>query len=105
MRGRFYPDVFSRQGIQLLLPDAGEQAYIHDKYLFELLKNLFLPETRDRMLQIVQRLAGLGAQGVILAGTELPLILREATPPVPFLDTTLIHVNAAVDEILGNRNS
>jgi aspartate/glutamate racemase len=38
---------------------------------------------------------------VILAGTELPLLLRGAEPPgLTFLDTTLIHVKAAVEAIL-----
>jgi len=36
------------------------------------------------------------AQGLILAGTELPLILREATCNIPFLDTTQIHVKGAL---------
>ena len=39
--------------------------------------------------------------GVILAGTELPLILRDPDHNgIPFLDTTKIHVEAAVDEML-----
>ena len=100
MRGRFYPDVFARAALELIVPNPDEIAYIHDKYLNELLKNLFLPETRARMMQIVERLAALGAEGMILAGTELPLLLRDTPAPVPFLDTTLIHVNAAVDEML-----
>ena len=42
-----------------------------------------------------------GIDGVILAGTELPLILREpAHNGIPFLDTTKIHVEAAVTEML-----
>lgn len=102
MRGRFYPDVFSRAGITLVVPSADEQAYIHEKYLNELLKNLFLPETRARMLAIVERMEKSDAiEGVILAGTELPLMLRDPERQgVPFLDTTLIHVGRAVDEML-----
>ena len=39
--------------------------------------------------------------GVILAGTELPLILRDADHNgIPFLDTTKIHCEAAVAEML-----
>src|SRR5467141_5327502 len=30
MQANFYPKVFSREGIELLLPDAKDQAYIHD---------------------------------------------------------------------------
>ena len=46
MRARFYPDVFSRAGIDLVRPSDGEMAYIHDKYINELLRNEFLPETQ-----------------------------------------------------------
>jgi aspartate/glutamate racemase len=39
--------------------------------------------------------------GVILAGTELPLILRDPEHNgIPFLDTTRIHCEAAVTEML-----
>jgi aspartate/glutamate racemase len=39
--------------------------------------------------------------GVILAGTELPLILRHAEyDGIPFLDTTKIHCQGAVTEML-----
>jgi aspartate/glutamate racemase len=39
--------------------------------------------------------------GVILAGTELPLILRAPDHNgIPFLDTTKIHCEAAVNEML-----
>jgi len=103
MQGRFYPDVFSREGIQLVAPDPEEQAYIHEKYFAELVKGIFLPETRQRLLDIVNCMKERDyIEGVILAGTELPLILRgTAKPVVPFLDTTQIHVQAIVKELLG----
>ena len=34
--------------------------------------------------------------GLILGGTELPLILRGAASDLPFLDTTRIHVDKIV---------
>ena len=101
MQGHFYPNVFSKAGIVLVVPDGNEQAYIHDKYMNELVKSVFLPETRDRLLAIVDRLATEeNVQGLILAGTELPLILREAGCSIPFLDTTQIHVKAALRHLL-----
>ena len=33
MQGRFYPDIFSKAGIALIVPEESEQAYIHDKYM------------------------------------------------------------------------
>lgn len=102
MRARFYPDVFTRAGIELVTPCADEQAMIHDKYIHELLKNQFLPETRTTLLAIIERLRDdEQIEALLLAGTELPLLLRGAGPEgLPFLDTTLIHVNAAVAAIV-----
>jgi aspartate racemase len=104
MQGSFYPEVFSRAGISIIVPREDEQDYIHEKYLGELLKDLFLPETRERLLSIVDQMKEReGIEGLILGGTELPLILREAEHNgVPFLDTTKIHVNRIVTELLSD---
>src|SRR4029077_14862229 len=102
MQGSFYSKVFAREGIELLVPDPKDQDYVHDKYLNELVPGRFLPATRAGLLAIVDRMkAKSDIDGVILAGTELPLILRDADHNgIPFLDTTKIHVEAAVDEML-----
>jgi aspartate racemase len=101
MQGRFYPEIFSREGIVLVTPDEGERAYIHEKYMGELVNGIFLPETRERLLAIVNALIERdGIEGLILGGTELPLILRDATASIPFLDTTKIHVESAVAQLL-----
>jgi aspartate racemase len=101
MQGHFYPDVFSKAGITLVVPEEDEQAYIHDKYMNELVKGVFLSDTRKHLLAIIDRLTKQeDAQGMILAGTELPLILRDADCRVPCLDTTQIHVRAALKALL-----
>jgi aspartate racemase len=104
MSGRFYPDISERYGIVLVPPSEEEQAYIHDKYVHELINGIFLPETRERLQQIIAAQKQRDhIQGVILAGTELPLILRaESVEGLPLLDTTQIHVRAAVTEMLRN---
>jgi aspartate racemase len=104
MRAGFYQDAFSRQGITLVLPDEFEQDYIHDKYMNELVPGRFLPETRERLLLIAERLKEREMiQGLILGGTELPLILRASdskTIGIPFLDTTRIHVASIIAQLL-----
>lgn len=102
MQANFYPKVFSREGIALLVPDPEDQTYIHNKYLNELVVGNFLPETRAGLLAIIDRMkAKNDIDGVILAGTELPLILRGAEHEgTLFLDTTEIHCEAAVTEML-----
>ncbi len=102
MQGQFYPKVFSREGITLSVPSLDELNYIHDKYMGDLVNGIFLDETRQRVLAIANRLKEQeGIQGVILGGTELPLLLRDTTnEAIPFFDTTKIHVEAAVAQML-----
>lgn len=67
----------------------------------ELLKNQFLPETRVAILRIAQRMKTEGsADAIVLAGTELPLLLRDSGADIRFLDTTMIHVEAIVEKLL-----
>jgi aspartate racemase len=98
MQGRFYPDVFAKAGVAIVMPDAAEQSYIHDKYMSELVNGILLPETREQLLAIVDRMKTEDRiDGVILGGTELPLILRAPSASgIPLLDTTQIHAQALV---------
>jgi aspartate racemase len=102
MQARFYSDVFSKMGITIALPQEDEQVYIHEIYINELLNNVFRPETRDRLTDIVDRMkARDNIEAVILGGTELPLLLRDPQHNgIPFLDTTRIHVNRIVAELV-----
>jgi aspartate racemase len=102
MQARFYPDIFSREGITLAVPDENDQSYIHDKYMNELIHGTVLSQTREQLLNIVDRMKERNdIQGLILGGTELPLILQDATARgIPVLDTTRIHVKAIVTELL-----
>lgn len=102
MEGRFYPDLFGHAGIKIIVPEAGERNYIHDKYMSELVKGVLLSETRQCLLSIVDSMKEReGIDGLILGGTELPLILTDAEHNgVPILDTTRIHVERIVAELL-----
>ena len=96
MESHFYPDAFIR-------PSADEQEIIHTKYMSELVNAQFLPETRGRLLAIIERMKrDDGIDALLLAGTELPLLLRgEEWAGVRLLDTGRIHAAAAVAALLG----
>jgi aspartate racemase len=102
MKANFYPDDFERAGIVLIRPTEPEREFIHRKYIDELLNNQFLPETRAQILAIAERMqAEERVEAIVLAGTELPLLLRDCgSSAVKFLDTTVIHVQAIVDQLL-----
>ena len=101
MQGEFYARVFSQEKIGLVVPQPQEQAYIHDRYMNELVKGIILPETRRQLLVIVERMKEQEhIDGLILGGTELPLILGDVTDRgIPFLDTTRIHAEAALAQL------
>jgi aspartate racemase len=102
MQGRFYQYVFSKAGITLVVPEADEQAYIHDKYMNELVHGIIRPETREHLLRILDKMkARDGVEALILGGTELSLIIKDAEHNgIPILDTTKIHVARIVAELL-----
>lgn len=98
MQGSFYPEVFTRAGIVLVRPQPDDLSLVHERYMNELLRGIFRPETKKEILGIIAKMKNSeGIEAVILAGTELPLLLRESKGDVPFLDTTAIHVQAIVD--------
>lgn len=98
MEAAFYPAVCARHGIAVLTPDETDRMWLHAAYLTELLKGEFRDDTRQRLTALVGRLrAEEGIDGVILGGTELPLLLStDAIAGVPALDTTALHVSAIV---------
>ena len=103
MEAALFPETFKTRQMAIVVPNEAEQTYIHDKYMSELFVNIILPETRERLLEIVQAMKERdGIDGLILGGTELSLILREPiAAALPVLDTTQIHVEAAVEWLLG----
>ncbi len=102
MRARFYPEAFEPAGITVVRPSPEAQAYIDDKYVNELVNGIFIPETREGLLAIVERMKAQDRiEALILGGTELPLILRtDEHAGVQFLDTTRLHVEAIVSRLL-----
>jgi len=102
MQAPFYREVFGSVGITVVVPEEDEQSWIHEKYMGELVNAVFLPETRDRLLAIAGRMKHEDAiDGLILGGTELPLILGDTgSTGMPFLDTTRIHVERAVERMI-----
>ncbi len=102
MEGGFYQDALRQRGMTVVVPAEAEREFVHDRYMGELVAGVFRPETRDAVLAIVERIRRDDKiEGVILGGTELPLLLRDADPAsIPFLDTTSIHVDAAVAKLV-----
>jgi aspartate racemase len=102
MTGSFYRDVFEPAGITLVVPNQEEQRFVHDSYMNELIGGNVVAKTKAELLRIIARMRERSAiEAIILGGTELSLILREDDyDGVAVLDTTKIHVDAAIREML-----
>jgi aspartate racemase len=102
MHGRFYPEVFERLGIALVMPAAAEQDYVHDIYMGELVRGTVRDETRGELVAIARRMKSRdGIEGLVLGGTELSLILSAGDlPEMAVLDTAQIHVEEIVTALL-----
>jgi aspartate racemase len=101
MEAPFYPEVCARYGVIVVAPDEGDRRWVHEAYVNELLKGDFRDDTRERVIALVARLAEEHeVDGVILGGTELPLLLRtDVIAGLPALDTTALHVAAIVERL------
>jgi aspartate racemase len=102
MDGSFYQAAFARRGITVVVPEADDRAYVHERYFTELVEGVFRDETRTGIGAVIDRMkARHGIDGVILGGTELPLLFRDGpATSVPILDTTTIHVEAVIARLL-----
>lgn len=98
----FYKNKLSAQGITTIIPGEEEVEYINTAIYEEMGKGIFLPATKQKLLDIINSLIKKGAEGVVLGCTEIPLLIKQEECPVPIFDTTRIHSMAAVDFALSD---
>jgi aspartate racemase len=98
MEAPFYPAVCARSGIEVIRPAPAQRAWIHERYVGELLRGDFRDATRAAFVALVQAARDEHRiDAVILGGTELPLLLPgDTVAGLPAFDTTALHVAAIV---------
>ena len=101
MEHGFLRDRLTAAGLTVLVPDADDRAAVHGVIFEELCRGVLSDESRQRVRQVIRRLAGAGAESIVLGCTELELLIGPGDSPVPLLPTTRLHVEAAVSRCLG----
>ena len=91
-------------GIESFVPRSASarrelQRIIHE----ELDRGIHKPESKAYVLEQMEQLGKTGAQGIVLACTEFPLIIRQRDFALPVFDTTRLHSQMAVDFTLGTQ--
>ncbi|MCI5064997.1 aspartate/glutamate racemase family protein [bacterium] len=86
--------------LAVLVPEEEDRGEVHRVIFEELCLGTVYPESRERFLEIIERLRSQGAEGVILGCTEIPLLIGQGDVELPLFDTTSLHSIAAVDAAL-----
>ncbi len=98
MEQTFYSDRLRQHfGIEAIVPPAEDRQMIHDAIYNELCHGIIREESRNRFTNVIERLAGQGAESVILGCTEIGLLISQADSSLPVYDSTSIHAIAAVE--------
>lgn len=102
MQESFYQDRLNQHGIKTTVPDIQDQHSIHQIIFQELCQGQFKAESKQTYLDVIDRLKQQGAQAVVLACTEIGLLVNQADTTVPLFDATEAHINDAVAFALHN---
>ena len=98
MEGDFYKKrLKDNYDIEVIIPEDADRQIIHDIIYNELCLGLIKDDSRQKYINIINKLCANGAEGIILGCTEIPLLIKQSDVLIPVYDTTKIHAESAVD--------
>jgi len=98
MEQEFYKGrLTNNYGLQVLVPNETDREIVHRIIYQELCLGKVKPESKAEYLRIIDTLAADGAQAVILACTEIGMLINQSDTNVRLFDTTAIHAKKAVE--------
>lgn len=100
MEGKVYGEVLHGRGMEAVIPESDERQRINTLIFDELVQGTLKSSTRDYFRGVVDEMASAGCDAVVMACTEIPLILRQEDVEVPLLDSTRLLAKAALREAL-----
>jgi aspartate racemase len=100
MTSDLYPTRLAKYGIEVVVPDEADRELVHRIIYDKLLQGVVSKESRVAYLEVIDRLVARGADAVLLACTEIGLLLADGDASVPLADTTLLHCAALADVMI-----
>ncbi len=97
MEKDFFKDILASFGIETIIPNLEERNIMHSVIYEELSVGKINSISKEKYLEIINRLIKNGAEGIILGCTEIPLLVQQIDIDVPVFDTTKIHATAAFE--------
>ena len=95
MQQDFYKQVLVDNGIEVIIPDEDDVNVINDVIYNELCLGEIKQSSKQKFLQIVDKMKARGAQSVILGCTEIVLLINQQDTDVKLFDTAIIHAEQA----------
>jgi len=102
MEQDFYRGRLAGGGLEAVIPTDEERVRLQAIIYDELIQGVLSPASKAAMLEMIEAARrDQGADGVILACTELGLLVKPADLDLPLFDSTEIHAEAAMAFALG----
>lgn len=96
----FFQKHFAARGIDTLVPGADARREIDRVIWQELSHGVVSEPSKEAMIAAIDELAARGADAVVLACTELPMLIETADVPWALYDTTQLHAEAILEYAL-----
>lgn len=91
-----YTEKLSARGLACERPTSEERDEINRIIMDDLVYGRFKPEAVTYFQRVIRRMKDSGCDAVILGCTEIPLVIDDATSPLPTLDSTRLLARAAL---------
>jgi aspartate racemase len=102
MEEDFYAERLARHGIEVVVPDAVEREEVDTIVFDELTRGIVRDASRSTYVDVIRRLADGGADAVVLACTEIGLLIGPSDSPLPLVDSAEVHARALGRVALGD---
>jgi len=100
MEESFYSDRLAGHNISAVVPSSSDRELV-DRIVFdELTQGRIVASSRAAYVAVIERLAAQGAEAVVLACTEIGLLVSPADSPLPLICSADAHARALAEVAL-----
>lgn len=101
MEQEFYKGrLHEKYGLEVIVPDSADRKVVHGIIYNELCVGKIEASSKAEYLRIIEELSQNGAEAVILGCTEISMLVKQSDTNVSLFDTTQIHANKAVEQLI-----